>query len=63
MAVAMRGLRVKPTYEDPIGVAISDELYHVKFPNRDAQFLRWLCPVTIRWRGSKSHGKTARNGK
>ena len=36
----MRGLRLKPTYEDLIGVAISSELYNIKFPNRDAQFLR-----------------------
>ena len=40
MAVAMRGLRLKPTYENLIGVAISDELYNIEFPNRDAQFLR-----------------------
>ena len=40
MAVAMRGLRLKPIYEDLINVAVSDKLYNVKFPNRDAQFLR-----------------------
>ena len=40
MAVAMRGLRVRPQYEDLVGVAISDELYNIKFPNRDAKFLR-----------------------
>ena len=29
MAVAMRGLRVRPQYEDLINVAISDELYNL----------------------------------
>ena len=45
MAVAMRGLRLKPKYEDLIGVAVSDKLYNVKFPNRDAQFLRNVFKV------------------
>ena len=40
MAIAMRGLKVKPTYEDWIGVALSDGLEHIKFLNRDAGFLR-----------------------
>ena len=40
MANSMIGLRVKPTYEDLIGVAVSDKLYNIKFPNRDATFLR-----------------------
>ena len=40
MAIAMRGLRLKPTYEQLIGVAVSDELRNIKFPNRDAKFLR-----------------------
>ena len=40
MAIAMRGLRLKPKYEDPINVAVSDKLYNIKFPNRDAKFLR-----------------------
>ena len=40
MAVAMRGLRLRPTYEQLIGVAVSDELRNIKFPNRDAKFLR-----------------------
>ena len=39
MAISMHGLRVKPTYEDLIGVAVSDDLQHIKFPNRDASFL------------------------
>ena len=40
MAVAMKGLRLRPTYEQLIGVAVSDKLYNIKFPNRDAKFLR-----------------------
>ena len=40
MAVAMRGLKLKPNYEDWINVAVSDKLYNVKFPNCDASFLR-----------------------
>ena len=40
MASAMKGLRLKPTYEQLIGVAVSDGLEHIKFPNRDAKFLR-----------------------
>ena len=40
MAIAVKGLRLRPTYEDLIGVAVSDQLFNIKFPNRDAQFLR-----------------------
>ena len=44
MAIAMKGLRLKPKYEDLIGVAVSvavsDKLYNTKFPKRDAKFLR-----------------------
>ena len=40
MAIAMRGLRVKPSYEQLINVAVSDGLEQIKFPNRDASFLR-----------------------
>ena len=40
MAVAMQGLRVRPRYEDLINVAVSDELYNIKFPNRDANLFR-----------------------
>ena len=40
MAIAMKGLRLKPEYEDLVGVAVSDKLYDVKFLNRDAKFLR-----------------------
>ena len=40
MAISMKGLRLKPTYDQLIGISKSDELYNVKFPNRDATFLR-----------------------
>ena len=40
MAVAMQSLRVKPKYEQLIGVALPDGLEQIKFPNRNAQFLR-----------------------
>ena len=40
MAIAMKGLRLKPTCEDLISVAVSDGLERVKFPNRNASFLR-----------------------
>ena len=40
MTNPMQGLRVKPTYEDLIGVAVSDGLENIKFPNRDSTFLR-----------------------
>ena len=32
MAVAMKGLRVKPTYGQLIGIAVSDGLEQIKFP-------------------------------
>ena len=40
MAIAMRGLTVKPSYEQLVGVASSDGLGQIKFPNRDAKFIR-----------------------
>ena len=39
MAIAMRGLRVRTQYEELIGVAKSDGLGNVKFPNRNSKFL------------------------
>ena len=39
MAVAMWGLRLRPTYEDSVNVAVSDKLYNIKSPNRNASFL------------------------
>ena len=43
MAIAMRGLKVKPTYEDLIGVAKSDGLDNITFPHGKAKFLREGC--------------------
>ena len=40
MAIAMRGIRVRPHYEDLIGVANSNGLENIKSPNRDAKFFR-----------------------
>ena len=40
MSIAMRGLKLKRNYEDLINVAVSDKLYNIKSPNRDASFLR-----------------------
>ena len=40
MANAMRGLRIKPSYEQLTNVAVPDGLEQMKFPNRNATFLR-----------------------
>ena len=40
MANAMHGLKVHRQYGDLIGVAFSDGLEHIKFPNRDSTFLK-----------------------
>ena len=40
MTVAMKGLRIKPTYEQLIGIAVSDGLEQIKIPNRNSKFLR-----------------------
>ena len=40
MSNYMQGLRIKPKYEDLIGAAFSNGLGNIKFPNRDAKFLR-----------------------
>ena len=40
MAIAMQGLRIKPTYEQLIGVAVSDGLEQIKSLNRNATFFR-----------------------
>ena len=32
----MQGLRVKPSYDQLIGVAVSEGLENIKFPNRDS---------------------------
>ena len=47
MAMSMKGLRIKPTYEQLIGVAVSGDLEHTRSPNRNASFLRkWFYSVT-----------------
>ena len=40
MAMSMKGLRTQPTYEQLIGVAVSDDLGHMRCPNRNVSFLR-----------------------
>ena len=40
MAIAMKGFKLIPKYEDLIGVAVSGKLYNIKYPNRDAKPLR-----------------------
>ena len=40
MSNAMHGLKTRRQYEDLICVAIPDCLEQIKFPNRDAKFLR-----------------------
>ena len=32
-------MRLKPTYEDLVNVAVSDKLYNIKSPNQNASFL------------------------
>ena len=54
MAIAMHGLRVRPQYEDLIGVAKSDGLGNNKFPNRDSDFfekvaLVWVQKLVTSW--------------
>ena len=41
MAIAMRGLKVKPSHEQLIGVASPDGLEQINFSNRDAKFIRY----------------------
>ena len=38
MANSIQGLRIKSTYEQLIGVAVSDGLEQIKFPNRNSTF-------------------------
>ena len=62
MAIAMKGLKLKPKNEGLINVAVSDGLEHIKLPNRTAHFFtKWFCFKSIRWRRSKNHGNTTRN--
>ena len=55
MAIAMRGPRIRPKYEDLIGVADSDGLEHIKFPNRNASFMRNGCVLSqLDWEGMRA---------
>ena len=54
MANSIQGLRIKPSYEDLIGVAVSDGSENIEFHDRNALFLR---NVTIRWGRYQNHGK------
>ena len=38
--MSMNRLRIKPTYGQLIGVAVSGDLEHIRFPKRNASFLR-----------------------
>ena len=58
MANTLQGLRVKPSYEALISVAVSDGLEKVKFPNRDSTFLRNGFVMS---QLDGDHGKTTRN--
>ena len=40
MAIAMQGLKARRQYEDLIGVAVLDGFENIRFPNRNASFLR-----------------------
>ena len=58
MAIAMQGLRLKPTYEQLIGVAVSEGLENMKFPNRNATFFKkCVCSFTIGWGGYENYGR------
>ena len=50
MANPMQGLRVKPSYEALINVAVSNGLENIKFPNRDSTVLRNRFIMPIGWR-------------
>ena len=60
MANAMRGLRVKPSYEQLINAAVSDGLEQIKFPNRNIMAKEWFCSITIRWRRNASYGRSTK---
>ena len=61
MAIAMQGLRLKPTYEQLIGVAASDGLEQIKFPNRGATFFKTcFCFKSIRRGGYASYGRSTK---
>ena len=60
MAVAMKGLRIKPSYEQLIGIAVSDGLGQIKFLNRNAFLFKmalssyhWMAKVCGSWKINK----------
>ena len=60
MAIAMRGLRLRPTYEDLVGVAVSDGLEHMKFTHRNAAFFKkWFCSESTWRRRDEGDGNAA----
>ena len=64
MSYAIKGLRVKPSYEQLINVAVSDGLENIKFPNRDASFLRnGFVLSQLDGEGARIMEQTTRNGK
>ena len=47
MAAPVKGLRLKPTYEDLIPIATSYGLQNVRFPNRGTSFFKtWIPFIT-----------------
>ena len=63
MAISVRGLNVRRQYEDLIGVAFSDGLGNIKFPNRCIISEKWLCFKPVRWRRYENNVITTRSGK
>ena len=65
MAIAMKGLKLKPKYEDLINVAVSDGPEHIKSHNRNALFLRngFVLSQLRRRRRDEGDGKTTRTSK
>ena len=60
----MRGLKVKPSYEQLIGVASSGGLGQTKSPNRDAKFIRYgFISSQLDGDGGKANAITAGTSK
>ena len=62
MSISMKGLRLKPTYEDLIGVAVSDDLQHKVSKQIRHVFEKWVCIKPIRWRRYEVDGEATGNG-
>ena len=64
MAIAMRGLKVKPSYEQLVGVATSYGLGNMKFRNRGSTFFKkWFYVITTWWGGHEANAVTAGTSK